>query len=136
MVRLVVMVIVSSLSSFSSVAAFAAPAASTEVVAGRDLTAWQILEQRRLSGVTAVDAYRSFILLYNDSPFAIAAYGRLVELGGVEGTWTDDPAVKAVVNVVRREYTENQRILADSSSGTRRPIVSIDLSDGFAGTQP
>ncbi len=114
--------------------ALAGPASGVnEVVAGRDLTAWQILEQRRLTGAAAVDAYRAYLLLHSDSPFAVAAFGRLVELNGVEGTWADDPAVKAIVTTVRRAWEDNQRAVAAAGPGAqgKRTIATIDIADGF-----
>lgn len=112
----------------------AVPASSTatpsrEVVAGRDLTAWQSLEQRRLAGSTAVDGYQAFVLLYPESPFAVMAWDRLVTLGGVDGPWAADPALRPTLDSVRARFDAHQRSLREAT--TRRDVKDMTVSGGF-----
>ncbi len=111
----------------SSVSA-AAPS-GREVVAGRDLTAWQSLEQRRLAGSTAVDGYQAFVLLYPESPFAVMAWDRLVTLGGVDGPWAADPALRPTLDSVRARFDAHQRGLREAT--TRRDVKDLSVSGGF-----
>jgi hypothetical protein len=128
------------LASAMPVAAYANPEASTvavgtvatqgrDVVAGRDLTAWQNLEQRRLAGSTAVDGYQAFVLLYPESPFAVMAWDRLVTLGGVEGSWAADPALRPTLDSVRARFDAHQRALREAT--TRRDVKDLTVSGGF-----
>jgi hypothetical protein len=104
-----------------------AETARAEVATGQDLVAWQTLEQRRLTGSSAVEAYKGFLTRYVGSPLAVMAWERLVELGAPLEAWMEDPQVKLVIAPVRRAWEQAQRAL--TAAATRRPVQMMDLGD-------
>ncbi|HMV66548.1 MAG TPA: hypothetical protein PKA64_06835 [Myxococcota bacterium] len=111
-------------------AAAAAEAARAEVATGQDLVAWQTIEQRRLTGETAVAAYRGFLERYVGSPLAVMAWSRLVDLGAPIEAWMEDPQVKAALAPVRRAWEQAQRSIAALSP--RRPVQMMEMGDAVA----
>jgi len=109
-------------SAFAAEAPVEAPNA-VEVARGEDLTAWQLLEVRRLSGAEAVAAYRAYVLEYFLSPLALAAWGRLVELGVAEEGWLED--ARPLVASVKRRWELAQRALSESAG--RKVVALLDL---------
>lgn len=96
-----------------------------EVATGQDLVAWQTLEQRRLTGTSAVEAYKGYLTRYVSSPLAVMAWERLVDLGAPLDAWMEDPQVKTALAPVRRAWEQAQRTLASASP--RRPVQNFDL---------
>jgi hypothetical protein len=109
-------------SAFAAEAPVEAPNA-VEVARGEDLTAWQLLEVRRLSGAEAIAAYRAYVLEYFLSPLALAAWGRLVELGVAEEGWLED--ARPLVASVKRRWEVAQRALSESAG--RKVVALLDL---------
>jgi hypothetical protein len=101
-----------------------AHAQPVEVASGADLDAWQALEQRRLSGGDAADAYRVFLLTYTQSPLAVAAWSRLLSLEATEGAWLQSPPVRAVAQQVRRRWEVQQANLQEE---VREESVAIEV---------
>lgn len=101
--------------------AFAQPG----VVNGEDLVVWQTLENRALTSDQATEAYRGFVLQFNDSPLAEMAYARLVALG-TDAPWTDDTIVLGALGRVRGRFEAHQKSLA---APPRAKIAMIDLSE-------
>jgi hypothetical protein len=109
-------------SAFASEAPVEAPNA-VEVARGEDLTAWQLLEVRRLSGPEAIAAYRAYVLEYFLSPLALAAWGRLVELGVAEDGWLEE--ARPLVASVKRRWEVAQRALSETAG--RKVVALLDL---------
>jgi hypothetical protein len=101
--------------------AFAQP----PVANGEDLIAWQTLENRTLTAEQAADAYRGFVLQFNDSPLAEMAYARLVALG-MDAPWTDDATVLSALGSVRNRFEAHQKALA---TPPKAKVAMIDLSE-------
>jgi hypothetical protein len=85
-----------------------------EVASGADLAAWQALEQRRLSGDDAAEAYRGFLLSYTESPLAVMAWTRLLSLDATDGSWLQSAPVRTIVQQVRRRWEAHQQALHES----------------------
>lgn len=123
--------VVPSLSAviFAAFTSLSLPATSVaqpmDVALGQDLTAWQMLEHRRLDGDAAVVSYRRFVETYGASPLATAAWGRLVALHA-DVNWGDDAASRAVIDGVRDQWMrlETSRVLARHAA-----VASIDLTE-------
>lgn len=110
-------------SAFASEAPVEASPNAVEVARGEDLTAWQLLEVRRLSGAEAIAAYRAYVLEYFLSPLALAAWGRLVELGVAEEGWLDE--ARPLVASVKRRWEVAQRALSETAG--RKVVALLDL---------
>lgn len=99
-----------------------------EVASGMDLVAWQSLEHLRLQGTSAVQAYRTFVLDYDASPLAVAAWSRLVELGANLVEDRDEKVARTLQAVRDRWQSLQDTIAAKPVDDT---VVTIDLTDGF-----
>lgn len=110
---------------FALVPAYAQP---VEVASGVDLDAWQSLEQRRLAGEQAVDAYRGYVLAYTESPLAVMAWSRLLELGAAEGEWSQALPARAAVQQVRRRWQAHQHALADAQRDQPVVVEAVHIS--------
>jgi hypothetical protein len=104
--------------------------ARSEVATGQDLVAWQTLEQRRLAGSAAIEAYKAYLLRYPESPFAVAAFGRLVDLRAPVDAWIEEPEMKVAITPIRRAWEQSQRTLTAATA--RRAVVMMDLGDAIA----
>ena len=100
-----------------------------EVALGQDLVAWQTLEQRRMVGAPAIDAYKSFMLHYSGSPLAVMAFGRLNDLHAPFELWAEDPELKAAIAPIRRAWEATQRALASTSA--HKPVAMMDMGDAI-----
>jgi hypothetical protein len=96
-----------------------------EVASGQDLVAWQSLEHLRLQGTQAVLAYRTFVLDYDASPLAVAAWSRLVELGGALIDHKDERVAKTLA-AVRDRWATLQAAVASEPDVV---VAEIDMDE-------
>lgn len=81
------------------------------VARGEDVTAWQLMEQRRLMGDFAVDAYREFVITYDESPLAVAAWDRLNTLSATGGEWREDAELRQALDDVERRWRAHRAVV-------------------------
>lgn len=81
------------------------------VARGEDVTAWQLIEQRRLVGDFAVEAYRRFVVDYNESPLAVAAWERLNTLSATGGDWREDVLMRTALDDVERRWRAHRAVV-------------------------
>lgn len=106
-------------------------------LSGADLHEWALLEQRRLAGAEAVQAYRAFALRWSESLLAEAAWDRLISLA-VDPLEGAAPGERQRLVRVRARWMERRRALAAASRSSRRPagVVDLDVSDAAVALKP
>lgn len=88
----------------------AALAGPMDLATGADLSAIRAIETAALPEAEAIEAWRSFLLAFPDSPLATTAWRELEALGGTEGEWIPAERQVALARVAREVREEDEEV--------------------------